>query len=68
LQETPVQPKELIARLKAITKRKADQRIYVRGDKKIAYGRVMDVMSMLSTAGFDKVALVAEMPDAPKGQ
>ncbi len=62
LQETQLSAKDLIPRLKAISKKKSDQRIYVRGDKKIAYGRVMDVMGMISAAGFDKVALVAEMP------
>jgi biopolymer transport protein TolR len=62
LQETPITAKDLIPRLRAITKKKSDQRIYVRGDKKIAYGKVMEVMSIVSAAGFDKVALVAEMP------
>jgi len=62
LQETPIAAKDLIPRLRAITKKKSDQRIYVRGDKKIAYGKVMEVMSIVSAAGFDKVALVAEMP------
>ncbi len=63
LQETPLTQRELIPRLKAISKKKAEQRIYVRGDKKIAYGKVMEVMGLISAAGFDKVALVAEMPD-----
>ena len=65
LQETALTARELIPRLKAITAKKPDQRIYVRGDKKIAYGKVMEVMSMISAAGFEKVALVAEMPDGP---
>ena len=39
--------------------------LYVRGDKDINYGRVLEVMSLVSTAGFRKVSLVAE---APKGQ
>ena len=68
LQETALLPNQLIPRLRAITSKKPDQRIYVRGDKKIAYGKVMDVMSMISSAGFDKVALVAEMPDAGKNK
>ena len=66
LQETQVSSKDLVNRLRVITQRKPDQRIYVRGDKKIAYGKVMEVMGLLSSAGFDKVALVAEMPDGER--
>ncbi len=68
IQETQIKSADLVPRLKAITKasKKSDQRIYVRGDKKIAYGKVMDVMGMISAAGFDKVALVAEMPEGKK--
>jgi biopolymer transport protein TolR len=39
--------------------------LYVRGDKDINYGRVLEVMSLISNAGFRKVSLVAE---APRGQ
>ena len=35
-------------------------RIYVRGDKTINYGRVLEVMGMLSGSGFTKVALISE--------
>ena len=63
IQETPIATKDLIPRLRAITKNKAEQRIFVRGDKKISYGRVMEVMANLSAAGFTKVALIAETPE-----
>jgi biopolymer transport protein TolR len=48
-----------------VTQNKPDQRIFVRGDKGLAYGRIMDVMGALSSAGFSKVALVAEIPAGP---
>jgi len=62
LQETPVELEALGARLSAVVANKADQVIYVRGDKAIDYGRVMSVMGALVSAGFSKVSLVAEMP------
>ncbi|MDR3437957.1 protein TolR [Telmatospirillum sp.] len=66
LQETEVQLDELAARLRAITNAKPDNRIFVRGDSGINYGRVMEVMGQLSAAGFPHVALVtqpaAELP------
>src|SRR4029077_4922058 len=51
-------------RLTAITGANPDALLYVRGDKAINYGRVLEVMSLVSTAGFRKVSLIAE---APKG-
>ena len=48
------------AKLLAISKNRTDTRIYVRGDKTINYGRVLEVMGRLSGAGFSKVALISE--------
>ncbi len=62
LQETEIDIKELIPRLIAITRNKPDTRIFVRGDRAIAYGRVMEVMGTLNEAGFARVALVTERP------
>ena len=64
IQESEVAEDQLVARLQAIVRNKADQRIFVRGDKAINYGRVMEVMGMVAAAGFDKVALIAEMPQS----
>lgn len=60
LQETEVQMEELAPRLRAITSAKPDNRIFVRGDAGINYGRVMEVMGQLSAAGFPHVALVTQ--------
>src|SRR5271170_1275812 len=65
IQETSVPVDSLVSRLQAITGSNPDAVLYVRGDKDINYGRVLEVMSLISNAGFRKVSLVAE---APKGQ
>ncbi len=54
----------LAATLAAVTDVNAESRIYVRGDASINYGRVMEVMSILKTAGYTKVALVT-LPGGP---
>jgi biopolymer transport protein TolR len=61
LQNTEIKIEELIDKLKAVAKAGVDERIYVRGDKKVDYGTVMRVMGRLSAAGFRKVALVTEV-------
>lgn len=52
---------DLAPRLKAMLARRKDQTIFIRGDKGIVYGRVMEVMGRIAEAGFSKVSLIAEL-------
>ena len=62
LQDTEIAIESLVPRLNAITNNKPDTRVYVRGDRSVEYGRIMEVMGTVSAAGFSKVALIAELP------
>ena len=62
LGESLVEVENLIPRLNAITDQNTQARIYVRGDRVVAYGRVMEIMSLINTAGYVKVALVTQNP------
>ncbi len=63
LQEAAVEAEVLIPRLKAISNANPDVRIFVRGDRAVTYGDVLGVMGRIQAAGFEKVALVAQLPD-----
>lgn len=65
LQETELTLDVLVARLRAITRNKLDARIFVRGDRSVVYGRIMEVMGTINAAGFTRVALIAELPSGP---
>jgi biopolymer transport protein ExbD len=58
LGETPVAREALQAALDEATKADREQRVFLRGDKTVPYGEVMEVMNLLRTAGYLKVALV----------
>ena len=64
LQETEVPMENLVAQLQAIIRNQPqgapERRIFVRGDRAISYGRVMEVMGTISAGGFTRVALLAE--------
>ena len=66
IQETEVADEQLAPRLQAITNNNPQATIYVRGDKGLQYGRIMEVMGMVGSAGFTKVSLIAEMPRGDK--
>ncbi len=60
IQETKVEYEKIIAKIMAVSNNRTDTRIFVRGDKTINYGRVLEIMGMLSGSGFTKVALISE--------
>ena len=64
LQNSEIKVDDLVTKLKAITDARGggfDERVYVRGDKKVDYGTMMRVMGRLSAAGYHRVALVTEV-------
>jgi biopolymer transport protein TolR len=60
LQKDVVPEDALVAKLTAISQNGYDQRIFVRGDKSVDYGRVMEIMGLLSQAGFTHIGLVTD--------
>jgi len=62
LQQNLLEVDALVSKLRAITGANPDARVFVRGDKGVPYGRIMEVMGTINAGGFNKVALVAELP------
>ena len=62
LQDAPVEPADLTTKLQGVVKQGLDERIYVRGAKTVEYGRIAEVMSLVTKAGYKRVALITE-PD-----
>ena len=60
IQKAKVPEEKFIPRLIAVTNANPEIRIFVRGDKSIAYGTIMEVMGTINAAGFNRVALVTE--------
>lgn len=63
LADTEIKKGALVSVLKASVEGDQERRIYVRADQTIDYGKVMDVLGQLNSAGFRKVALISK----PKG-
>ncbi|WP_341790083.1 protein TolR [Rickettsia endosymbiont of Polydrusus tereticollis] len=61
LLETSIERKSLTAKLANITKEKKDTRIFVRGDKNVSYGEVVEVVAEIHAAGFSRVALISNV-------
>lgn len=59
----PVTSDKIVATLDAEDPTK-DRRIHVRADSTLPYGKVVEVMGLINSAGFTKVALVSQQPGA----
>lgn len=58
--ETEVQQQRLVPLLAAMTEGQSDRRIYIRADRGLDYGAVMELIGAVNGAGFTKVALISE--------
>jgi biopolymer transport protein TolR len=68
LQNSEIPLQDLVPKLKAIADARGggfEERIYVRGDRKVDYGTMMRVMGRISGAGFHRVALVTDIEQGP---
>ncbi|WP_404402426.1 protein TolR [Pelagibacterium halotolerans] len=61
--EDPVALEGLIAAVRAVSE-DTEARLYVRGDASVNYGTVMQVMGMLSGAGYSRIGLVTDQAGA----
>ena len=64
IQERAIDNLNLLPRLKAISAGNKNLRIYVRGDKNVPYGIVLDTIAKIKRSGFKKVALVAKLKES----
>ncbi|GAB7127642.1 protein TolR [Silvimonas sp. JCM 19000] len=68
IDKTPVGASGLLVALKAASGGDHERHIHVKGDRSIAYGKVVETMGQISDAGFNKVALVSEAPKSDSAQ
>ena len=59
IDEQPIAEDQLGGKLKELAKG-ADDRIYVRGSHDVQYGRIAEVMAIITSSGFKRVALVTD--------
>ena len=61
IQKQKFSKNQLIKKLSLLKKNNQNLKIYIKGDKKLDYGKVMDLMNLINQSGFKKVALVTRL-------
>ena len=67
LGDSPVPRDSLQAGIDGITGNDREQRVFLRADKAVSYGDLMEVMNLLRSAGYLKIALVGLEGGVPQG-
>jgi len=69
LQETPVHPTQLVERLLPMIEARGEEAVYLKGDRGVPYGQVVDLLDVLHRGGVVHVGMVTETPppDAAAG-
>jgi biopolymer transport protein TolR len=66
LNKTRMPLQDLNAKLAAIFAERVDREIFLRADKNVPYGFVVEVMSEVRKAGVDKLGMITEPPEGLK--
>ncbi len=65
--ETATDPSGLAGEIEKITAGNRETRLFIRADKTVSYGNIMNLLNELRAIGYRKVAMVAlEQPPAPR--
>ena len=60
VQDTEISLEKLVPKLISISKNRNDRKIFIRADEVLSYGRVVEVMAVITSAGFNKIALITD--------
>jgi biopolymer transport protein TolR len=66
LNKSRMQLSELGTKLEAIFKARIDREVYMRADRNVPYGFVVEVMAEIRKAGVDKLGMITEPPEEPR--
>ena len=66
LNKTRLPLSDLQVKLSAIYAERVDREIFLRADKSVSYGFVVEVMSEIRKAGIDKLGMITEPPEGMK--
>jgi biopolymer transport protein TolR len=69
LRDKPVHPTKLVEVLTPVLRGRKDQMVFLKGDRDVAYGRVVEVLDTLRRGGIVQVGMVTERLDpVPPGR
>ena len=62
LRETPVEIEDLVDQIKAQTESRGDDAVFLKGDREVPYGKIVEVLDVLHRGGIVHVGMVTDQP------
>jgi biopolymer transport protein TolR len=66
LNDKEISIQELGPKLEAVTRLKPDKQVYLRADRSVPYGEVVQVMAAVKIAGVQSLGMITELPTEKK--
>ena len=63
VQEEPIHPSQLMERLAPLLEVRGEDTVFLKGDRELPYGTIMEVLAILNNGGVLNVGMVTEQPD-----
>jgi len=60
VQSDPVHPSQLVERLLPLLEARQDKAVFLKGDRELAYGKVVEVLDILHRGGITRIGMVTE--------
>ena len=60
VQDDPIHPTQLVERLKPILDARGDDTVFLKGDRELPYGKVIEVLDVLHQGGVHRIGMVTE--------
>jgi biopolymer transport protein TolR len=62
VRDTPIHASQLATRLPDLLRGRGDKNLYLKGDRDVPYGKVIEVLNLLHQAGIENVGMVTDAP------
>lgn len=62
VQDEPIHPSQLIERLTPLIEARDDDTVFLKGDRELPYGQIIEVLDILHRGGIEHVGMVTERP------
>ena len=66
LEDKPIHPSQLVERLQPVLAARGDDSVFLKGDRDVPYGKVIDLLDVLHRGGITNVGMVTELPGASR--
>jgi biopolymer transport protein TolR len=68
LKEDPIHDTQLVDRLLPVVESRSDKSVFLKGDKDVPYGRIVEILDLLRKGGIERIGMITEQPPAGRAR